>query len=75
MFRTSILNAVADIEYHQPIAPVSEIGQAIFDLQVMQIPPDNFTSPPAMVIVVATWLDFPPRHFFDASLGEIDDAH
>ncbi len=39
VFRTAAFHPVADVENDQSVAPVGEIGQAVFDLQIVQIAP------------------------------------
>src|SRR5262245_22120481 len=37
MFRTAALNSIANIEDHEPVPPITQVSQAVDDLNVVQI--------------------------------------
>src|SRR5438132_9194265 len=76
VFRTAALHAVTDVENHQTVAPVSEIGQPILNLQIMKIPAPH--------LIAFTGFDyrsdfirhFPARDlFWILNVSKIYDAH
>src|SRR6267143_96419 len=77
MFGAASLDAFANVKNYQTIAPVSEISEAILDLQIVEVTTDNFA-------IAATGCnccshlarDFPARYFFRIlHVGKIDNTH
>jgi hypothetical protein len=76
LLRTAAFNAFADVKNHEAIAPVSEIRETIFDLQVVQV-----TSADVVAFGGANRCrhfigNFPARHFFRIlDVGKTDHTH
>ena len=77
MFRAASLHAVANVENHQAVAPIGEISETIFDLQIMQVATNKFAVAARRGYRCRYCAsDFPTRHFFRMlHVREINHAH
>src|SRR6185503_9897655 len=77
VFGAAALDAISNVENDQAIAPIGEIGQSVFDLQIMQVTTNDFT-----IAINGSNRgrycagNFPTGHFFRMLyISEINYAH
>src|SRR6185503_13122186 len=77
MLRATPFNTFAHIQNYQSIAPVGKVGQAIFDLKIMQVATNNLALTGAGRNRCRYLIrNFPTSHFFRMlHIGEINNPH